>query len=320
MVVVMSCCAIDDDIQPRRPCHEHADCIMNPINNHSLPPPSIHCYDRRRKMMRQRGTIKKAISKSALLLTMHTMIFGCHASSDHDDEAISSQLQRRLQGVKPWLPDNGGHRCTNDQKREPWMPISKTIQECCSRYFNWDQATCGENSSLWYAASLNPFQSSTTQHKYYLDPFDGSCKLDSPQKPGWISVVVSGFEACCAASWDYEKCKANEPVIEQDMQSFVTAIGPTTPKPTTSPTKNPYTGFYADDVSRKCLPNSANKPAWNTNVASTHLECCKKYLDWAYRECVAEIPPTLRPTAIPTSKPTAPPTNAPVTAKVSVFI
>jgi hypothetical protein len=299
----LSCSAIDDIIQPRRPCHEHADCTTK--NRHlPRPPPSINNYDRRRMMMRQRGIIKRA----ALLVVMYILLC-CHASSD--------QL-RRLQGDKPWLPDQAGLRCTNDQKREPWMPISKTIKDCCSRHFNWDQSTCGQNSAEWLAESLNPFQSSASTQKYYLDS-DGTCKLDSPEKPVWINNVILGFEKCCEEySWDYEKCMKNRPVIESDIK--ITPIGPTTLRPTTSPTQNPYTGFYADTVSRKCLPNSAKKPDWNTNVASTHLECCKKYLDWAFAECVAGIPPTLRPTAIPTSKPTAQPTIAPVTPQVSLFI
>jgi hypothetical protein len=131
--------------------------------------------------------------------------------------------------------------------------------------------------------------------------------------------VASTHLECCKKylDWAFKECVAG---IPPTLRPTAIPTGPTTHGPTTSPTENPYTGFYADTVSRKCLPNSAKKPDWNTNVASTHLECCKKYLDWAFAECVAGIPPTLRPTAIPTSKPTAQPTIAPVTPQVSLFI
>ena len=317
-----SCCVIIDDDRHPRPCHdEHTtDCM----NNYSPPtPPSINYYDRR-KVMRQRETIKKAITTAALLMMMQILFFGCHASSDNDEAIVYSQLQRRqLQGDNPWLPDQQEHRCTNDKKKDPWIRISKNIQECCKRHFGWDEQTCGQNSADWYAASLNPNQSSSTQ-LYYPATFEGICKPNSPEKPEWMNVLVSSYEECCAkhVGFDYEKCMAAEPVTVEDtqtnMESYVTAIGPTTPNPTTSPTKSPYSGFYADDFSRKCLPNSSDKPAWNDQVAPTHLECCKEYLSWAYQTCTEDIPPTLRPSPNPTSKPTYKPTDPPTTAEVSL--
>ena len=263
--------------------------------------------------MRQRGMIKKTMAKSALLMMIQILIFGCRASSDQNDEDSNLQLQRRLQGDSPWLPDQTGLRCTNDQKKEPWMPNHKTIQSCCERNFNWDVPTCSQNSFEWFAESQNPYSSQSQQYQYYPDTSAGICKLDSPERPTWITTLVSSYRKCCEdhISWDFEKCMMNEP--EQEISMYFSAIGPTTPDPTTSPTVDPYSGFYPDTSLRKCLPNSPKKPAWNKNVAPTQLECCKLYLDWAFVDCVADIPPTLRPTSHPVSKNDTPNSTTPPT-------
>ena len=304
------CCSIDDDRHPRRPCHEQqADGVNRIISPH----PSIH---NRRKMMRRRGTIQKTMATSALLIIIQMLIFGCWASSDQTDEASNLQLRRRLQDDSgPWLPDQTNLRCTNDQKKEPWMPNHKTVQACCERTFSWNIPKCSENSFEWLSESQNPDASELQKHQYYPDTTARICKLDSPERPSWITTLVSNYQKCCEdhISWDYKTCMENEPVIENEpeMSLYFSAVGPTTPDPTTSPTKA-YSGFYPDTSLRKCLPNSPNKPAWNEDVAPTQYECCQLYLDWAFKDCVADIPPTLRPTSDPNAKSDTPNPTTPL--------
>ncbi len=374
-MVSFSCCSIDIE-DDRLPLHAHADCVNIIISPHT----SIH---NRRKMMRQRGTIKKNITRSALLLIVQLLICGCRASSDHD-EAVDLQLQRRLQVVDTWLPDQGGLRCTNDQEQERWMPTHNSIPACCKSHFGWDEQSCLKNTAEWLAAATDPFFSELQpQEKFYPDTSAGICRLDSPERPEWMSILVSSYSQCCQEhipwdvetcmkgnvpvnddlsdstqlyypdtsagickpdsperpewmnilvpgyrkccedhlAWDFEKCMNNEPVIEDEPEPqsnpiYFNVVGPTTPPPTLSPTVDPYSGFYADVSLRKCLPNSPNKPAWNEDVAPTHLECCKTYLDWAFKDCVADIPPTFRPTSYPIAAkdmpdPTTSPTESP---------
>ncbi len=427
--------------------------------------------------------MNKKITKPALILIVQILIFGCRALSDHDEVV---DLQRQLQVEDTWLPDQDGLRCTNDQKQEQWMPTHKSIPACCGSHFGWDEQTCMQNSAEWLNAKTNPFFSQQPQEKFYPDTAAGICRPDSPQRPEWMSILVSSYSQCCQEhipwdiekcmkgnapvsddvsgssqsfypdtaagicrpdsparpswmsilvpsysqccqenfswnvekcmegnlpdieddvseqlyypdtatgvcrpdsparpswmnilvpsysqccqdhlaydvetcmkgnmpeseddapdpsqlfypdtaagickpnsperpSWmnilvpgykkccedhlvyDFEKCMNNEPVIEEEPEpqsspNYFSVIGPTTPPPTSYPTVDPYGGFYADASLRKCLPNSPNKPAWNNDVAPTHLECCRKYLDWAFKDCVADIPPTFRPTSYP---------------------
>ena len=287
--------------------------------------PHLSMHHNRRKMMRRCGTMKKTMATSALLIIIQMLIFSCWASSDHQtDEASNLQLKRRLQDDSgPWLPDQTNLRCTNDQKKETWMPNHKTVKACCERSFSWDIPKCSENSFEWLAESQNPDASELQKHQYYPDTTARICKLDSPERPSWITILVSNYQKCCEdhIAWDYATCMENEPVIENesDLSLYFSAIGPTTPDPTSSPTKG-YSGFYPDTTLRKCLPNSPDKPAWNEDVAPSHLECCEKYLDWAFIDCVADIPPSLKPTPTPTPGPTAKPTQVPVTATVSFCI
>lgn len=501
-MVPSNCCSIEDESLP---LHAHADFVNIVISPHTFS--SIH---NRRKMIRQRCTIKKKITKSALLLIVQILILGCRASSEHDDAV----LQRQLQVQDNWIADQGGLRCTNDQEQESWMTSHKTIPDCCRSHFAWDEQKCLQNTAKWLSEATNPFFSELhQQEKFYPDTAAGICRPDSPQRPEWMSILVSSYSQCCQEHipWDIEKCmqgsarvnddvsastesfypdtaagickpdsperpawmnilvssysqccqehipwdiencmKGNVPVNDDVSDSsqlyypdttagickpdsperptwmnilvpgyrkccedhlaydfekcmnnepeplpqinpiYFTVTPPTStptlagfyadatlrkclrnspnkpawnedlapthleccrkyldwafkdcvadipptfrptsypiaakdiPDPTTSPTESPHVGgFYADDVARQCLPNSADRPMWNTNIAATHLECCQKYLDWAFVECVVNIPPSLKPTRTPTIAPTPKPTKTPVTAEVSFFL
>ena len=315
-------------------------------------------------MLRQ-GRIAKTMAKSALLMTMHMLLSGSHASDDHHETALP-QPQRRLQGESPWLPDQAGSRCTNDQEPEDWMQTHATIQQCCAQNFGWDEPNCLKNSFKWFADIMNPLgaQAETKEEYYYPDTSAGVCKLDSPERPEYITIFVPSHSDCCKRHipWDVEKCLQNEPGKEPqpkdeevsnegywpdssagvckknspEKPEYMKIIVPSysdcckvhipwgvqkclqnepgkepevelEPVPTEFPTfRTTYTGFYADDVSRKCYPNSAEKPSWNTKLAPSHYECCKTFLDWAFDECRMDIPPTFEPvTPIATTEPPA---------------
>lgn len=179
-----------------------------------------------------------------------------------------------------------------------------TIKDCCEKYFSWGNATksCEDNSENWYSeyGSKQIIHDATTSAKlYYPDPSAGVCKPDSSERPEWIEILVPSYQECCQKhiSWGYQKCIAYKEEAEQeaDMVAFDTSLE--------GPTEDPDDlGFYADTAERKCfLISSGTKPTWNNYIASTHLECCKKYLSWAYVDCIEDIP-----TEMPTPRPTTP--------------
>ncbi|KAK1743763.1 hypothetical protein QTG54_005360 [Skeletonema marinoi] len=195
-----------------------------------------------------------------------------------------------------YYPDSSAGICRPNSPEKPeWINILvSNYRQCCEEHIPWDVENCVKNEPV--AENV-----SAPKQLYYPDSSAGFCKPNSPEKPEWINILVSSYRQCCEEHlpFHFEKCLENEPVIENEPETnpYFSAIGPTTPDPTTSPTESPYKGFYADPSLKKCLPNSPSKPAWNKDVALTRLDCCKKYLDWAFIECVADIPPTLRPTS-----------------------
>lgn len=278
-------------------------------HNSSLPSSSRRQRDRRKGMRRT-----KYFLLSMQLITLSG--YGVVVSSDNDETVVRHSLRRRLQTSSsstttaagddyPWQPNYSKHRCQNDSKRESWMEeeLPYTIKDCCEKYFSWGNATtsCQDNSMDWfseYGSKQIMYDATVSTTLYYPDPNAGVCKPDSSERPEWMTTLVPSYQECCQKhiSWAYQKCIAFKEEAEQeaDMMSFDTSLG--------SPTEDPDLGFYADTAERKCfLISSGTKPEWNIYIASTHLECCKKYLSWAYIDCIEDIPtdmPTPRPTTL----------------------